>query len=318
MRRPGARLLGAAGSMRRLIGETKPAVVHANGSRAMFYAVLASRVHRRPVVWHIRIALPDPLLDRVLVRLATVPVAISATVRERLRPWPDAHAECRIIPNGLDLDAFVATHDRAAVRRELGIGDDELAIMCVSRMVDGKRQEILLDACAALSAAAIRCVLVGDGPGANRLRRRAKDADLAGRAIFTGHRDDVADLLGAADVFVLPAEQEGFGRVVIEAMASGLPVVAADSGGPAEIVDDDTSGLLFASGSSASLADRLERLCAEPALRRRLGKAARRRVHDEYTMQAHTQRVVELYEELLGRYGAPRGNDRHSTSGGEA
>lgn len=313
MRRPGARLLGAAGGMRRLISETNPAVVHANGSRAMFYAGLASRVQRVPVVWHIRIALPDPLLDRVLVRLATVPVAISATVRERLRPWPDAHGKCRVIPNGLDLGAFVATRGRAAVRAELGIGDDELAVMCVSRMVDGKRQELLLDACAALAArsAAPRCVLVGDGPGADRLRRRANDASLAGRVIFTGHRDDVADLLGAADMFVLPAEQEGFGRVVIEAMAAGLPVVAADAGGPAEIVDDDTSGLLFAAGSPESLAGRIERLCNDPALRRRLGAAARRRVEGEYTMQAHTRRVVGLYEELLEEPDARRDHDEH-------
>ena len=150
MRRPGPGMFGAARTLRRILAETGAAIVHANGSRAMFYAGLAARRPGVPVVWHIRIALPDPVLDRVLVRLTTAPVAVSGAVRERLRPWPAAYDACRIIPNGLDLETFRATRGRQAVRRELGLDDDEPAIVCVSRLVEGKRQELLLEACARL------------------------------------------------------------------------------------------------------------------------------------------------------------------------
>jgi glycosyltransferase involved in cell wall biosynthesis len=303
IRRPGPGMLAAARSMRRLIARTGARVVHANGSRAMFYAGLARRSQHCLAIWHLRILEPDPPLDPLLVRLADGVIAISEAVRERLRRWPRVHQACRVIPNGLDLHAFADPGGRSKTRTALGLNDDQLVVMCVSRLIDFKRHDLLLEAIAALRPAhpTLRCVLVGDGPAAATLQDRAARPDLRDAVIFTGHRDDVVGLLHAADVFVLPSPAEGFGRVVIEAMAAGLPVVASRSGGPAEIIADGDTGMLVEPHSAAALQHAIAGLAGDAAARARIGGAARQAVADTYTIAAHTRRVVAFYEELLAR-----------------
>lgn len=305
IRRPGRRMIAATRTMRRLVSEVDPDLIHANGSRAMFYAGLATLFSRRPVVWHIRVLDPDPPLDSMLVRLASSTIAISAATRERLRRWPRIHGNCRVIPNGVDLDAFAATEAADVVRSELRLHPDDMVLTCVSRLVDFKRQDLLLEAVARLRPRhpRLRCVLVGNGPEEPSLRRRARRADLEGAVLFTGHREDVADLLFASDAFVLPSPAEAFGRVLIEAMAAELPVIAANACGPAEIVTEEC-GILVEPSSVDALAAAIDRLLNDGDLRRRMGVAGRARAIERYSMEAHTREVVALYDELCGTIGS--------------
>lgn len=304
IRRPGTTMVAAAHALRRRVSDLAPDLVHANGSRATFYAGLATLLSHRRTIWHIRVLDPDMPLDAMLVRLADATIANSGATRERLRRWPGVHESCRVIPNGVDLEAFAVGKSAADVRAELQLDPDAAVLTCVSRLIDFKRQDLLLEAVARLRPRhpRLRCLLVGSGPEERSLRDRARQADLEGAVLFTGHRRDVADLLFASDAFVLPSPAEHFGRVLIEAMAAGLPVIAANACGPTEIVTEEC-GILFEPNNIDALADAIERLLADADLRRRMGAAGRTRVVERYSMEAHTRQVVALYDELCNSSG---------------
>ena len=300
LRFPGGPVLGTVRKFRRLVSDTAPAVVHANGSRAMFYAGLGARATHCPAIWHLRVIERDRRFDPVLVRLASASIANSEATRNRLRRWPGALQRCRVIPNGLDLAAFLPRRERRGVRTELGLEEADTAVVMVSRLVDFKRHDLLLEAIAALrpTQPRLRCLIVGKGAEEAGLRRRAAAEDLDGVIFFTGHREDVADVLAAADIFVLSSAEEPFGRVVLEAMAMKLPIVAAAAGGPAEILENNESGLLVEPGSSAALAAAIEELCNNPAKGRRLAAAGHRRVVERYSMESHAKEVMSMYSDL--------------------
>ena len=118
---------------------------------------------------------------------------------------------------------------------------------------------------------------------------------------FTGQRADVARLLGALDIFVLPSLREALPIAVMEAMAMGLPVVATRVGGIPEVVEDGMTGCLVPPGDEAALAAALGRLVADPALAARLGAAGRARVQAQFTVEQMVRRVEHLYDELARR-----------------
>jgi glycosyltransferase involved in cell wall biosynthesis len=143
-------------------------------------------------------------------------------------------------------------------------------------------------------------LIAGDGEERDRLRSRARNLGLdPARIRFLGHRDDVPDLLGACDLFVLPSHTEGLPLSVLEAMSHGLPVVATAVGGVPEALGD--TGLLAPARDAGALAERMERLARAPELRRRLGDAARRRALEEFSFASMAARYEALYRALLRR-----------------
>lgn len=161
-----------------------------------------------------------------------------------------------------------------------------------------------------MSAAALRLLVVGQdlfGEHAGyvtALHERAARPDLAGRVVFTGYRSDVPELLGAADLLVLPSHGEPFGRVLLEAMAAGLPVVATAPGGPCDIVVPGRTGRLVRQGDAAALAAGLASVVSmSGAARRRMGEAGRRRVASRFRPEAHAAAMGELFEQAAARRG---------------
>jgi glycosyltransferase involved in cell wall biosynthesis len=300
LRRPGASVLRSSREFRGLVRELRPDVLHANGTRAMFYAGVGARATGVPAIWHLRIVDPDPLFDAILVRLANTCIATSEAARQRLSRWPAAMTNTVVVPNGLDLENFRPTTDRSIVRRHLGLVDDDLAVIATGRLVDFKRFDILIDALAHVRNATpgIKCIIVGDGPERSALEQRTDDADLRDVVSFTGHRDDIADLLAAADIFALTSPVESFGRVLIEAMAMRLPTVAVRAGGPAEIVVGGETGELVEPNDASAFAAGLESLARNVERRQDMAEAAHRRVSTLYSLKAHTDQIVSVYEDL--------------------
>jgi glycosyltransferase involved in cell wall biosynthesis len=154
----------------------------------------------------------------------------------------------------------------------------------------------------------VRFVMVGGALNAAQLphvarlrdavleRRRALGLETA--AAVMDHRDDVARVLAALDVLVCPSDHEPFGMIVLEALAAGRPVVASDSGGPAEILEDGKSGLLFRTGDPEALAAALLEVLEDPSLARSLADAGRQRVRDAFSRDRYAREVQELYERL--------------------
>jgi glycosyltransferase involved in cell wall biosynthesis len=142
-------------------------------------------------------------------------------------------------------------------------------------------------------ARVIGAALFGEDAYAESLRTLAVDLGIAHRVDFVGFVGDVATELGHLDALVVPSlVPEGFGLTVVEGMAAGLPVVAPDAGGPAEIIRHDVDGLLVPPGDTVALADALRRLAADPTTRRRLGDAARSRAGD-FTPEHSAARLVD-------------------------
>jgi glycosyltransferase involved in cell wall biosynthesis len=136
--------------------------------------------------------------------------------------------------------------------------------------------------------------VAGDGPRAAELRVLAASLGIADRVTFLGHREDVDALLHEADAFVLPSRSEAFPNSVVEAMAAGLPVVAAGVGGLLELIDSGRDGVLVAPDDPAALAAALDALIADPSRARAIGDAA----HDTIARRYSFDRMVRAFEEL--------------------
>jgi len=143
-------------------------------------------------------------------------------------------------------------------------------------------------------------LLVGDGPEERLLRSRAAELGLGGSVRFLGFRQDIPSLLALAEALVLPSLNEGFGLVLLEAMAMGKPVVASAVGGIPEVVLDGRTGLLVPPADPEALAVAILRLLEDPRAAQRLGEAGRERARESFSREAFIQAHRKLYGELLG------------------
>lgn len=204
--------------------------------------------------------------------------------------WPKLH----LVRCGLDADVFDANG-----RPERTSGD-AIELLSVGRHVAVKSQAVMLRALAQLRSRGTnaRLTLIGDGPLHADLRRLAAELELGDAVDFAGAlgQDDIPSHLQRADVFCLSSAAESLPVVLMEAMASGLPVVTTDVGGIAELVDDGVSGLLTPSGDHAAFADALERLCGDPGLRAEMGAAGRQRVRQDFDVRDSGAALATLLE----------------------
>ena len=292
--------------LRRIAAERQAVLVHSNSNTAHLYAAWA--LHGRlPLVWHSRDLVSLGPAGRWMFRRATAVVAISESVRGHLVRYADRPDKLVTIPNGIDLTRFRPRGRRAETRARLGLAPEAFAVGMVAHLVAWKRHELFLRAGALLAARMpdLRLVVAGGDPFndaggyAAELRALAQRLGLAERVVFTGEDRDPAALLEALDVLVHPAEREPFGRVIVEAMAVGTPVVAVNACGPAEIVRDGIDGLLVPPDSPEALAAAVERLVADGELRSRLVAGGRARAAAAFDVRRVAAQVQALYARLL-------------------
>ncbi len=204
-----------------------------------------------------------------------------------------------VIPNGIE--PVTPTRGRAEVRRDLGIPEGALLVGGVGRLVPGKNQSLFIDVASEILRGRhdVRFVLVGGGPLETELRARIHRLALEKAVLLTGDRGDVADLMGAMDVFLLTSEREGMSNATMEAMSLGLPCVVTDAGGGEELVADGETGYVCARGDRQALAERVGRLLDDPQLRRRLGERGRNRIREEFSPERMASATQALYRRLL-------------------
>ncbi len=215
----------------------------------------------------------------------------------------------RII-NGVDTAKFAPAGGRALVG---GFPFDEphaFVFGTVGRLQAVKNQTLLARAFVRLLEIApdlrdrVRLVIVGEGPARVEITRILAEANASALAWLPGARDDVAQALRSFDAFVLPSLAEGISNTILEAMASGLPVIATRVGGNAELVDDGTTGTLVPSADAEALAQAMLRYARDPALARAQGRAGRDRVERLFSLDAMVAQYTALYDRLLqGRRG---------------
>ncbi len=293
------RLPGRVLKLARLIRRRGYDLVYANGSRCMVYAGLAARMISCPVVWHVRI-LDEERLDRLLSRLAARIVVNSRAVAGRFGFLNGNSPPVTVVHNGVDLKEFDPQLPGESLRRELGIDARAGVVTILGRLDEWKGHRYFLEAAAQVAACAAqaRFLVVGDGVERRRLQGQARRLGLQGRVLFTGNRQDVPQILAASDVLVSASRAEPFGRVLIEAMAMGKPVVATRAGGVPEIVDEGRTGLLVDPASSPQLAQAICRLLQDPDLRRRLGNDGQRRAKKRFSAEQHAREMGRVFGQV--------------------
>jgi glycosyltransferase involved in cell wall biosynthesis len=291
-------------------------VVQAHQYTPFFYALLARFRHRgMPVVFteHGR-HFPDfprpkrKVANRLLLARRDRVVAVGRSVKQALidnEGIPGRRIE--VIPNGIDTDRFApAAGTRAAARRELAIGPADYLVLMVARLDPIKDHATAVRACAAaaVSVPGLKLVLVGDGPERPAIERLVREQNLGGLVRLLGTRHDVPRLLTAADTLLLTSVSEGIPLTLIEAMATGVPVVSTAVGSVPDVVSPAV-GFLAPAGDEAALAGHLATLGRSPLLRIAMGDRGRARAVENFSETAWAERYAALFDELLTRRPRP-------------
>jgi glycosyltransferase involved in cell wall biosynthesis len=282
----------------RAVHQARPVVFHAmlSHSYAAQYALMAAIAMRTPAVvitahlptasdsrWRVR-------LGRLILRRVDVQVLPSEWTRSELSRMGQLHLSTEVVANGIALPTLFS---RDEARQKLGIAPGATVIGGSMRLVDWKRPELVIEAARWLPDAVV--VLLGEGPEEDRLRALSQGVDLR----LPGFRLDAVSLLPAFDVMVHPCPTDNQPLAVLEAMATGLPVVVADEGGAALLVEDGRTGLL-APATPEGMAAAVRRLIEDPTLAARVAAAGQTQVQARFSTQTMTTQLEDLYDHLLG------------------
>lgn len=297
----------------------RPDLVHTHTSKAGVVGRLAALIARVPLIvhtphGHVFYAYYGRAWTAAFVRLERAAARFTDRIVVLTERGAEEHLARQIgrpeqyvaIPSGVDTARLRARAPaRAAARAALGLPAAAPIVAGVGRLVPVKGFDVLVEALPALGAAVpgALVLLVGAGPDRAALEARARALGAGDRLRVTGARDDVVPWIAAADVLAAPSRNEGMGRVLIEAMALGVPVVGTRVGGIPAVLAGGECGALVPPDDPRGLAAALADLLGDPARREKLAAAGRRRA-EEYTVEVMTARTIELYRTLAGR--APR------------
>lgn len=319
-KRPG-KDMGAYLRLWRRLREISPAIVHTYNIGAIDVAFWARAAGVRTVIHaeHGRDA-SDPeganpkyrWMRRLLAPMITRFVAVSTDLAEWLvHDIGVTERKVLTVKNGVDTARYYPAGQADAKARS---GSKVIRIGSCGRLDRVKDFATLIDAFSVLigdgNAREIELVIIGNGPEREALEERIRILGLDARVTLAGARDDVEEILRSLDIYVCSSIAEGIALTVLEAMASGLPVVATEVGGTPEIVVASETGLLIPSGNPQALADALGRLCDAPKQARAMGVAGRKRVVTEFSQQGMIDGYCALYNDCLSgrfRFSASRG-----------
>jgi glycosyltransferase involved in cell wall biosynthesis len=292
-------------------------VVHCHRGKDHWTAAVALRGFRpRPALIrtrHVVTPMRTQLTNRWLMRRATDGViAVSEAARASVaRLFPDDLNRVKVIYSAVDLELFRASRRSERHRREvLGAGADECVVGLIGRVQRIKGQRVLLEAAASLKSRGTvpRIVMAGTERTPRRIDRLRAEANALGvesNTIFFGEVDDIATLIASLDVCVIASlGSEGSSRVALEAMASGVPVIASRVGVLPEIIKPGENGLLFAPGDSEELAHAMASLLGDSAKRAQLGEAGRRTVERDHRPDDWIAKTRAVYDAAAAQGGS--------------
>jgi len=296
----------------RTVRKFNPDLVSAHSTKAGFAARLACAILHKPViftahgwpftegrsVWKRKfLALAEQLAARATMKI----ICVSKHDRDLALQFRIApNDKLVVIHNGMDPKPFLGA-DGSQVRQKLRL-DDTLLLTMVGRLVHQKDPFTLFEACRILRGQ-FKVLLVGGGDLRTKVERFIHKSGLKHTVILAGERSDVPEILAASDIFVLSTNWEGLPRSIIEAMMAGLPVVATRVGGVPELVEDGVTGLLVPPKDPDALAEALQKLIADPELRRRMGEAGREKALKEFTLDRMLRETEKVYEGVLENTG---------------
>jgi len=317
--RRGRGVIPATRRLIRLVRERGVRLLHSNSIRTHIYAALTGRSAHIPVVWHERNMITNEKVDpdRLFSFLPDRIICNSHAIARRFQRRGRLPAKMQVIHNGVNTERFNPGLDPLRVRTELGISPDEIVVGIASRFNPIKGHEMYFEAARRLIytmghiTAPMRFLVVGGAVFDEDRRRGQFLKDLVAKlsigryVLFTGFRQDMPAVYAAMDMLVLSSHTEACGRVILEAMAVGRPIVGTNSGGTPEIIVDGRTGFLVPPNDALALAERVAVLATDPGQRRKMGEAARTRIEEEFSIEKNVAQIEAIYDALLKEERAP-------------
>ena len=303
----------------RLLVQQRVTILQTHGARSNFYGRIAGRLAGVPVIIStVHNSLKDyevrPLkrwLYMYLLRL-TLPlvhriICVSdSNRRDLIEDCSAVAAKTQTVYNGVDPSAFSSQPDRQTVRKELGTTQGPV-LVTIGRLADQKGHRYLLQALPRLLETwpQLCCLFVGEGELRDALHHMAIDLGVEQACRFVGVRADIADILAAADLFVLPSLSEGFPFVLLEALAMGCPIVASRVNGIPELIEEGKTGFLVPAREPQALALAIQKLLSDPAAASRMGAAGRTVVREQFTADRMVAKTTAIFDAAVQDAGGP-------------
>lgn len=287
-------------------------VLHARGWPTLVETAIAARLANvKSTVYGFHGKTMSDLSRRSLLRRAVQALAIRTyknvvTLNARMRgdlareAWlPESRIT--VIANGVDVNRFSPERKKEAVRKQYGLPSERLIVGNVARLDPVKNHEVLLHAVAKIAKHRRPpfLLIVGDGDHRPVLEQLIITLGLTDHVLLSGYREDIPSFLSCMDVYVQSSHYEGFSNTVLEAMASGLPIVASDVGGTRDLFLEGQEGHYFAPNDAQGLADVLTKLQDNESLRKAMGDRARRRAAETFSLETMVRQYERLYEKLV-------------------
>jgi glycosyltransferase involved in cell wall biosynthesis len=302
----------------KLMEEEQIDIVHGHTVPADFWGCLLAKCKRKPALYtrHDRFLRSGPamrmqrfLLNHVLTdRIVSISQVVATHLIRKRRVPPERITR---IPNPVNTDVFHPGLSGIEIRKQLGIPEEAILIGNISRFEPFKGYDFFLDIAFSLVPRHPNAyfLMMGHGSEEDRLKRRVREAGYEGRVVISGPRRDIPQVMAGLDIFLFTSLWgEGFGIVLIEAMASGKPVIAFNAGPAAELIEDGRTGFLPAPETwvyethavdIAPVVERLEYLIIYPEIRRIIGEQARRHVVENYSVPRVVEQTAALYRSML-------------------
>ncbi|GIV79418.1 MAG: hypothetical protein KatS3mg050_3812 [Litorilinea sp.] len=305
-------LPGSVRKLTRELNSRQVSLVHSNTSH-VFDGALAARMAGIPHLWHIREPFPSLRPIGILIRhlaqsLSQHVLCVSEAVRRDYFPSGGNENSVGVLYDGVDLTQFTPEVDGSPVRRELGLSPDAPVVGMAGRIAAWKGHRLFLEMAARLivQVPGVHFLVVGDAvtprdrAWKSTLLAQVKQLDLTERVHFIGVRQDMPQVMAALDVLVHPSLMpEPWGMVVLEAMATGKPVVATGHGGPVEMICHGETGYLVPPHAPDILAACVGALLSTPEMGRQMGLAGRRRCEAYFGVERTSQLIQDIYDRII-------------------
>lgn len=295
-------VIGSLFNLYKLIKRENISIVHANTIISAPQAILAKFMGCK-LIWHIREDIkPKSLIAKIVGKFSDKIIVLADYMKS---VYGDKYqAKVRVVANGIDPSLFDDLSEKklSDLKKELGISDKKI-ILLAGTIEARKGQKELIAATKYLKYKSYEVIIVGDPlPGQavfkEKLKKIVDENNLPVR--FFEARPDIPALMQLTDIVCVPSLAEPFGRVVIEGMAAGKPVVGSNVGGIKDIIIDGCTGCLFSAGDSKMLAEKLDLLLNDKQKCIKMGQDGKSRVLDFYTIDVHVENIKNIYEELAG------------------
>jgi len=285
----------------KLIKEERISLVHSNSHSDAPYGILACKLRKTPIISHIRDIIEPDKVGKYLLKHADIIIAVSNAAARAFKDIKNKSEKLVVINNSVDMNKFNVYED---IRGELNISGNELVIGIVGQISRLKGHDVFLKAASIIlkKNKNVKFLVIGEV-------RRERDQglcealisslNLRENVIFTGYRDDIANVMSAIDILAFPTLKESFGRSAIEAMAFGKSVVASNVGGVSEIVIDGKTGILVSPGDAEELAKGLLELINNKKKREDMGNKGLKIVREKFEIDDMMNSIESVYKKFL-------------------